>query len=266
MGLFEELEESKKQYLKAIEENDYTKSDEDTLQAAMHCSAKYNTIKKIVDLPNFKENYDKSNDILTQACSFCSLETVELLLPYFPIDQDYLALYMAARYGRLEITEFLLKQGADPNKKIDGITPLMRSVMKDQTESIKLLLKYGARYELTFEDIDDLIKLMRANLHSVSFFDPIIDKPSNLFITRIYFEFNESLVDTYNAGIFEAFNTVYKPYANSNCPYNTPWLYCHSYLVFKEIQRRRKLLERCIGKWSYHTKIAKPGSNDFFPV
>ena len=55
------------------------------------------------------------------------------------------ALRFSAQYGHLEITQFLLSKGADPNIRAhDGFDPLMSAVEKGEKEICALLLDRGA--------------------------------------------------------------------------------------------------------------------------
>jgi ankyrin repeat protein len=58
-------------------------------------------------------------------------------------------LHLAARAGYVDITEFLLARGADPNTTDkDGVSPLCLAVYYDHLEIARLLVKYGAALNL----------------------------------------------------------------------------------------------------------------------
>jgi len=79
------------------------------------------------------------------------VEKAELLLKngaYInPIDEEFLStpLGMAVRWGQTEMVEFLLKNGADPNKSgAIWSTPLSWAIKKKHTQIIDMLKKAGA--------------------------------------------------------------------------------------------------------------------------
>lgn len=79
------------------------------------------------------------------------IEKAELLLKYGadinPVDEEYqsTALGMAARWGRAVMVEFLLKQGADPNKSgASWSTPLSWAIKKNHPQVIDMLKQAGA--------------------------------------------------------------------------------------------------------------------------
>jgi ankyrin repeat protein len=80
------------------------------------------------------------------------LDKTELLLKYGatidPVDEEYAStpLGMAARWGHIEMVNYLLKQGADPNKSGDTwSTALAWAIKKDQHDIAETLRKAGAR-------------------------------------------------------------------------------------------------------------------------
>jgi len=79
------------------------------------------------------------------------IDKAELLLKHGafinPIDEEYQStpLGMAARWGQTEMVEFLLKNGADPNKSgAVWSTPLNWAITKNHTQIIDILKKHGA--------------------------------------------------------------------------------------------------------------------------
>ena len=86
----------------------------------------------IGDLEKLKQLYDKDNTILNE--------------------KDYLGrnlLYIAARNGYIDICQFLLEEGMDPNEiQSSGSTPLHGASFYNQYETVKLLLEYGSKTDL----------------------------------------------------------------------------------------------------------------------
>ena len=70
----------------------------------------------------------------------------------FQTEERYTPLYFIAKARKLNLLQFVLEHGADPNQHgYEGITPLMQSAEGDIV-GLKLLLKYKAKTEIT----DDL--------------------------------------------------------------------------------------------------------------
>lgn len=79
------------------------------------------------------------------------IDKAELLLTYGadinPVDEEYQStpLGMAARWGQSEMVDFLLKQGADPNKSgTFWSTPLAWAIKKKHSQVIDMLKQAGA--------------------------------------------------------------------------------------------------------------------------
>ncbi|HKO79799.1 MAG TPA: ankyrin repeat domain-containing protein [Chitinophagaceae bacterium] len=79
------------------------------------------------------------------------IDKAELLLSYGadinPVDEEYQStpLGLAARWGRIEMVEFLLKNGADPNKSgAPWSTPLTWAMKKNHSQVIDILKQAGA--------------------------------------------------------------------------------------------------------------------------
>ncbi len=62
-------------------------------------------------------------------------------------DYGMTPLHEAARQGQLEVTEILLKAGADPNSAPSGASVLYGPVMENHVDVVKLLLRSGAKVE-----------------------------------------------------------------------------------------------------------------------
>ena len=86
----------------------------------------------IGDLENLKILYEKDHKILRE--------------------KDYLGrslLYIAARNGYIDICQFLLEEGMDPNEiQSSGSTPLHGASFYNQYDTVRLLLEYGSKTDL----------------------------------------------------------------------------------------------------------------------
>jgi ankyrin repeat protein len=77
------------------------------------------------------------------------LEKVKMLLEQDPslLDHIYVlgtpALW-AARYGRINVLDYLIKMGADINKKQSDITPLFHAAFMGEQKTVEFLLSKGA--------------------------------------------------------------------------------------------------------------------------
>lgn len=89
---------------------------------------------------------------IQKACRVGDVETLQRILSQDPsllnmVDSKlrWSPLYRTVICGHIEATEFLLKQGADPNIKNNlGETPLHQAAENSQAKLVKLLLKYKA--------------------------------------------------------------------------------------------------------------------------
>lgn len=115
-----------------------------------------------------KESIDKSSDLseFIDALKTADIDKIQSLLEKgIDVDQDYInpnfadndnqgaittALHDAARFGPLELVQFLLKKGANPNVVAKGnepnndFTPLYVASAVGSTEIVKALLEHGA--------------------------------------------------------------------------------------------------------------------------
>jgi serine/threonine-protein phosphatase 6 regulatory ankyrin repeat subunit B len=82
----------------------------------------------------------------------------ELLSRYLEADPaaesgyDAEALFTAATYSSLEIMEYLLENGGDPNMPYESETALVPAVMQGELAKVKLLVEHGADIEYIGED------------------------------------------------------------------------------------------------------------------
>jgi ankyrin repeat protein len=75
-----------------------------------------------------------------------ALAAIALLLTNCGSRSDIPPLIQAARAGRTDLIPSLVKQGADPNQRagVNGWTPLMHAIHKNQKQSVAALLDAGA--------------------------------------------------------------------------------------------------------------------------
>ncbi|KAH9093214.1 hypothetical protein Ae201684P_008873 [Aphanomyces euteiches] len=62
----------------------------------------------------------------------------------FADDFGYTALHYACQWNRVDVVQYLLSRGANPDCTDCGATPLHRASYRGSTESVALLLKHGA--------------------------------------------------------------------------------------------------------------------------
>lgn len=65
---------------------------------------------------------------------------------------NYSPLFYVCKEGQKEIAEFLLERGADPNYGPSGKTPLMVVIEKGYVSIVRLLLKFGAKVNISDRD------------------------------------------------------------------------------------------------------------------
>lgn len=84
-----------------------------------------------------------------------------------PPDVSHTALRGAAIFGRETCVRALLEAAADPNAlSAGGKTPLMGAVMNNHAETVRILLKAGARLDLTNEFGETAAALAEAKGHT----------------------------------------------------------------------------------------------------
>lgn len=141
-------------------------NDQKMMEHLMSCGAKVPNILKWAQFYYF-ERYDSAVYLLEKGMNPNTMswhhvtllhdvaekgdiKKAELLIKYRaeidPVDEEYQStpLGMAARWGKTEMVEFLLKQGADPNKSgAQWSTPLAWARKKGHVEIERVLLKYS---------------------------------------------------------------------------------------------------------------------------
>ena len=114
-----------------------------------------------------------SGEDIWKAAKYGDFELVRLLWQRdrfkknIDIEKDgYTALYVAVMHNQLEIAKFLLKKGANPNVKVEGIPMLFVALEKGFDDVAICLLQNGADMNefvcLEKEDTEDLTPLGKA--------------------------------------------------------------------------------------------------------
>ena len=93
---------------------------------------------------------------LLLASSLGRLEAIEILAKLTDLNKEYFGsqslygtpLIVAARNGQAETVALLIKQGANPNHKIEGVTPWMAATATDHNAVAEQLVQAGARPDL----------------------------------------------------------------------------------------------------------------------
>lgn len=113
-----------------------------------------------------KNNFDGRNYPLSHAVINENIEEVEMLLktinPNSEIESGtgWNPLLMAVANGSSDITDILLKKGANPDKaNLLGITPLLYACRYDDLPTIKKLIEYGADVDCIDKDGVSLLML-----------------------------------------------------------------------------------------------------------
>lgn len=79
---------------------------------------------------------------------------------YFEYEDTLLS--MAIRHNQIEIIKLILEAGANPNLKVDGITPLHRALNWDYIDIADILVKAGADFDevMLWDDYYHIEKFM----------------------------------------------------------------------------------------------------------
>ena len=108
---------------------------------------------------------DKVNPGFFFSCSGGDIEGISDFLEYHPTwvnsrtENGESCLHLAGIYGHSDVTEYMLKRGADPNIRStyeQGLRmhPLSWNVYGGHVDNVALLLKYGADVNLDFDGMD----------------------------------------------------------------------------------------------------------------
>lgn len=114
------------------------------------------------DMISYELNYEKRGKIYKVVNKdhfyYTTIGDLENLKILYEIDKkilnekDYLGrslLYIAARNGYVDICQFLLEEGMDPNEiQSSGSTPLHGASFYNQYDTVKLLLEYGSKTDI----------------------------------------------------------------------------------------------------------------------